>query len=73
MKSAEKGTARVTLAMQADAETQAKIAAFAEQRGCPNVRYTLDPSILGGIVIQIGDTIYDGSVRTRLETVRRSV
>ena len=29
--------------------------------------------ILGGVIIQIGDTIYDGSVRTRLETVRRSV
>ena len=31
---------------------------------------TVDPSILGGIQVRIGDTLYDGSVRGRLERLR---
>ena len=31
------------------------------------------PAILGGIVIRTGDTIYDGSVRRRLEGMRRQL
>jgi F-type H+-transporting ATPase subunit delta len=30
----------------------------------------VDPSILGGIQVRIGDTLYDGSVRGRLERLR---
>ena len=33
----------------------------------------VDPAILGGAVIQIGDHIIDGSVRTRLTGLRRSI
>ncbi len=29
-----------------------------------------DPSLLGGVVAQIGDLVYDGSVRTQLEQMR---
>jgi F-type H+-transporting ATPase subunit delta len=29
-----------------------------------------DPDLLGGMVVQIGDKVYDGSVRTRLEALR---
>lgn len=32
---------------------------------------TEDPSIIGGIVVRVGDRIIDGSVRTRLEALRR--
>lgn len=31
---------------------------------------TLDPSILGGVVAQVGDTVFDGSVRHRLAQLR---
>ena len=30
-----------------------------------------DPGILGGVVIRIGDRVYDGSLRRRLTTLRR--
>jgi F-type H+-transporting ATPase subunit delta len=30
----------------------------------------VDPAILGGILVRIGDTLYDGSVRGRLERLR---
>jgi F-type H+-transporting ATPase subunit delta len=32
--------------------------------------YSLDPALLGGVVVRIGDTIYDGSVRNRLNQMR---
>jgi F-type H+-transporting ATPase subunit delta len=32
--------------------------------------FTLDKSILGGTVVRIGSTVYDGSVRGRLERLR---
>lgn len=35
----------------------------------PHVR--VQPEILGGLVVRTGDTIYDGSVRRRLEGMRR--
>ena len=33
-------------------------------------RYSLEPKLLGGAVVRIGDTIYDGSVRTQLNQLR---
>ena len=33
--------------------------------------YSLDPRLLGGAVVRIGDTIYDGSVRNQLDRLRR--
>ena len=32
--------------------------------------YKQDASLLGGVVLRIGDTVYDGSVRGRLEELR---
>jgi F-type H+-transporting ATPase subunit delta len=38
-----------------------------------NVRatYTQDPALLGGAVVEIGSTIYDGSVRAQLEQLKQ--
>ena len=33
-------------------------------------KYALEPALLGGAVVRIGDTIYDGSLRTRLNEMR---
>ncbi|MCA9126381.1 MAG: ATP synthase F1 subunit delta [Planctomycetales bacterium] len=33
----------------------------------------IDPSLLGGIVVRIGDKVLDGSVQGKLEAIRRSV
>ncbi|MSP17437.1 MAG: ATP synthase F1 subunit delta [Myxococcales bacterium] len=32
-----------------------------------------DPSLLGGVVAQLGDVVYDGSLRTQLEQMRERV
>ena len=37
------------------------------------VKVIVDPSVLGGIVAQVGDTVIDGSVRSRLEQLKNSL
>jgi F-type H+-transporting ATPase subunit delta len=37
----------------------------------PHVR--VKPEILGGIIVRSGDTIYDGSLRRRLDLMRRQL
>ena len=32
----------------------------------------MDPSVVGGIVTEIGDTVLDGTVRTRLSQLREA-
>jgi F-type H+-transporting ATPase subunit delta len=39
----------------------------------PIVNITVDPSLLAGIVIRVGDRVYDGSVHTRFEHVRAAM
>jgi F-type H+-transporting ATPase subunit delta len=36
----------------------------------PVITLEVDPSLIGGLVIQVGDDVYDASVRTRLEQLR---
>jgi F-type H+-transporting ATPase subunit delta len=35
--------------------------------------YKIDPAILGGTVVRIGSTVYDGSVRGRLERLKEAL
>ncbi len=37
----------------------------------PILESRVDQSLLGGLVIQVGDTVYDGSLRTRLRTLKQ--
>jgi F-type H+-transporting ATPase subunit delta len=34
------------------------------------VKVVVDPSVVGGLVARIGDTVFDGSVRSRLDEAR---
>lgn len=34
---------------------------------------TVDPGLIGGLVLRIGDTVFDGSVRQQLDQLRRQV
>ena len=38
-----------------------------------DVRVVVDPSLLGGVIAQVGDTVIDGSVRTRLEQLKNAL
>lgn len=37
----------------------------------PILSYRVDPSLIGGLVIQVGDDLYDASIKTKLEQMRR--
>lgn len=74
---AERGVAvaRVTTAVPLDAEQQALVATRLTARfGIEvTIETNVDPSILGGVVAQVGDEVVDGSVRGRLERLRRGL
>ena len=36
-------------------------------------RSVVDPSIIGGVVVRVGDKLVDGSIRTRLKRLRREL
>src|SRR5262249_29463643 len=36
----------------------------------PVLDLKVDPDLLGGLIVRVGDWVYDGSVRTRLETLQ---
>lgn len=38
-----------------------------------NLAETVDPEIIGGLVLQVGETVIDGSVRNDLEKLRRDL
>jgi F-type H+-transporting ATPase subunit delta len=38
--------------------------------GTPVLRQQVDPGLIGGLVVQVGDDVYDASVRHRLEQLR---
>ena len=65
--------ARVTLARESsDAEVKAIAAQLSRVFGKEVVPHVaVDPSIIGGVVVNVGDTVLDGSVRKRLGTLRR--
>lgn len=64
--------AEVTSAIPLDDDTLTRLAAALSNATGKQVevRAVVDPSILGGIVARIGDTIIDGSVRHRLEQLK---
>ena len=63
----------VTVARQVDDSTKQMIAEGLSKAlgkvAIPHIR--VKPEILGGLLVRTGDTIYDGSVRRRLEGMRR--
>jgi F-type H+-transporting ATPase subunit delta len=64
--------ARVTVARALDAAGEASLAAqLSRTLGMTVVPHvTVNPDILGGVVVRIGDTVIDGSVRRRLAKLR---
>jgi F-type H+-transporting ATPase subunit delta len=39
--------------------------------GEPLLEQVVDPDVIGGVVLRVGDTVYDGSLATQLETTRQ--
>jgi F-type H+-transporting ATPase subunit delta len=65
-------TSAVELSVEQKAHTEAKLletTAFVSLE----VTYSVEPAILGGLVIRIGDRVVDNSIRTRLGEIRRDL
>lgn len=65
----------VTSAVPLPADAVAKIAGILESLTQRKVvlQPKVDPSILGGVSTQVGSMVYDGSLRTQLEELRRQL
>jgi F-type H+-transporting ATPase subunit b len=67
-------SAEVTSAMPLSPVEQEVIRGhFTSRIGAPGVSFRVDSSILGGLVIKVGDRVLDGSVEGKLESLRRSL
>lgn len=69
---ADKQLAEVRTAVDLDDSQRARLAeALAKATGkAVELKVIVDPTVLGGIVTQIGDTVIDGSVRSGLEQLK---
>ncbi len=65
----------VTVAREMTDETKDRVAqrlsTLLGKTAIPHVR--VQPEIIGGIIVRAGDTIYDGSIRRRLDRMRRQL
>jgi F-type H+-transporting ATPase subunit delta len=68
-------TSEVTSAVALSEEQQAKIADDLRQRygNQLDVRFGVDPSLIGGLVIRVGDRVLDNSLRARLSAIQRNM
>ncbi len=71
----ERLVANVTAAMALDAEREQRLArALGSMYGRPvQVNVVVDPSVLGGVRVRIGDEVIDGTIQRRLEEARRAM
>ena len=46
---------------------------IAQIGGNPIIQRKVDPSLIGGVVVRVGDTVYDGSVATQLKKLRERI
>jgi F-type H+-transporting ATPase subunit delta len=69
-KNLEVAEVRTAVALTADQQTRLA-AALANATGKEvNLKVIVDPSVLGGLVATVGDTVIDGTVRTRIEQLK---
>ena len=64
---------RSAVALTADQTTRLTAAITAATGKAVEIKVVIDPSVLGGLVTQIGDTVIDGSVRHRRNQVREAI
>ena len=70
----ERRTARVESAVTLTPEQQLAVQRDLGRKYGPglNISYAQNPALLGGLRVQVGSDVYDGSVRARLESLREA-
>jgi F-type H+-transporting ATPase subunit delta len=72
---ANKEVAEVRSAVElTDDQKQRLIAALEQATGKQiELKVVIDPTVLGGLVAQVGDTVIDGSVKTQLQQLQSAI
>lgn len=56
-----------------ESEKPALVAALSQMLGRQiSLRYSVDPQILGGLLVKVGDRVYDSSIANQLDKIRRT-
>lgn len=73
--SRNKAVAEIRSAVALDTETVERLAASLERATGKEieVKVVVDPSVIGGIVSRVGDTVIDGSIARRFDEARQAV
>jgi len=66
-------TVRSAVALSDDLQNRLATALAAKLGTEVDVKVIQDPSVVGGLITTVGDTVIDGSVRTRLNRLRESL
>jgi F-type H+-transporting ATPase subunit delta len=71
----DKAVAEVRSAVDLSTDQRERLAAAVEKVTGKKVevKVIIDPTVLGGVVTTVGDTVIDGSVRTRLEQLKNAI
>ena len=71
----EGGAVSVTSALPLSADEQAKVKADLGKQiaNLGDVSFDVNPSILGGLIVRVGDKVIDGSVAAKMTALRQSV
>ena len=69
----EKKISYVTIAMEISNQLKAEILEFVKAHGYDEVQYCLDREIMGGVIIRLGDEVYDGCLKTKLIALKQSI
>jgi F-type H+-transporting ATPase subunit delta len=71
----KEAVAEVRTAIELDDDQRRRLAAALGKATGKNVslKVVVDPSVLGGVSAQIGDTVIDGSIRNRLNQLREAL
>lgn len=72
---ANKEVAEVRSAVELTEEQKQRLTSALEQATGKQVelKVIIDPSVLGGLVAQVGDTVIDGSVKTQLQQLQSAI
>ena len=65
--------ARVSTPSEIGADERSKIEAQAEAIAGGRVNYDIDPSLVGGVTLRVGDLLIDGSVKGKLARMRERI
>lgn len=73
--SSNREVAEIRTAIELDDETVGRLISALERKTGKSLeaKVVVDPTVLGGIIAQVGDTVIDGSVKKRLSSLRQAL